>query len=361
MSRNNSSCGLLSLAFFIMFVIISAFTGNLEYLYFLVGIFAILFVIVAIGDFNSSKKKSKFEDSKSLDLNLSNKPLVREDPIKLKQKPYIITEKFIGGQIKGVILPKEIAILTKIKSIKLFSKNEIEISKFINQNSDLYCIELDGPFWLENELEKKNQLTIVHIKKNDKIEPFLEHLSKQTELKYLSIIHNSKMDLKCFLPLLKNVTEFTLDCLINEFPTDLLRNEKLQSLNLSNNKIQKISIEHFDERILKNTNLKTLNLSGNRLKTIPLKLFDLKSLDNVILNNNPIRARNIKRLYKDYRNRVTLDSGQYEIIFRRFHPTSWLLIKIVFSIAFVAIPYMVFDSAGLSIIFFAFVVIAWKT
>ncbi|CAN0600717.1 unnamed protein product, partial [Ectocarpus sp. 12 AP-2014] len=231
----------------------------------------------------------------------------------------------------------------------------------INSNHNLHRFHLEGPFSFQNLSLPSDQIHDIAIINNPNILNILGLLRNQTSLYGLKIISNVSLEANDFMFLTKNLKNLTLHCKLRKFPYQVLNSENLSFLNLDSNKISSIS----DKSLLKNKstklNLTYLSICSNRLKKIPDSLLNIETLETINVRDNPITKRNLRKIVKYYRDKVKIGVEQEKKLNQKISPATWVFIKIIGSIVFILMPYLVFDSWATSIIFFSFVVMAWTT
>lgn len=115
----------------------------------------------------------------------------------------------------------------------------------------------------------------------------LYEIARETKVEQVDLSGNrlSKVSSKLFD--ISTVRELDLsNNLIQQIPADLQNLNHLVYLNLENNKLSAIDIE------LNFTHLRELNLSYNQFQRIPEQVFNLKNLEILMLNNNRIEEIN---------------------------------------------------------------------
>lgn len=131
-----------------------------------------------------------------------------------------------------------------------------------------------------------NNIIILQLVKAIKynFEDYLDQADNVTEIVYKlgSCTSIDGQNIKKFKNLRKLVISNTL---IDAFPLEVCELERLEYLDLSNNKIKEIP-----KGIRKLQSLLTLNLEGNSISTIPEELCSLKNLSVLNLSNNKIRC-----------------------------------------------------------------------
>lgn len=359
MSRNNSSFNLvITIIIIVLFAISSAIAGEPIYLLIILGILGIWFLYVKLREPESGKKNlnTKVPDKIQSQDNVELRTL-----ISVKKPDFTFTNNRLIGEIKGTELPSEIYDFEKITYIALTCTLPIDISTLINKHPTLDLIRLNGPFYFKNGIENKDQFYSVTLSRNPQLDNILRILSKQKKLGILDINSETELRIEQIIECCENLWDLTIRCKLTEFPLELLKFKRLKTVNLSKNKIEIINLDGFKNFISEDCGIEKLDLRNNLLRNIPFELFQINTLKKVYLDNNPLTKKCLKKLFKLHSYRVELSSEQRKIGERRFHPTTWLFIKIVLSIIAIAIPTVVFNSGGMSIIIFAFVMVAWLT
>lgn len=185
-------------------------------------------------------------------------------------------------------------------------------------------------------------------------------LLKIFEGNYLKISLNSKWDIEDCIEDLNNIRELTLRFQISEFPYKILENKNLEIIDLSNNLIKKIDWVKAKDCQIENGSLTSLNMANNKLRTVPNKLLDLSSLKTLNLTHNPIRKKNLKRIYSKHKYKLEIDFEQNNIAKRTFHPVVVNFFIILSGLIIIAIPTF-FDSNYISILLAIPVIIMWAT
>lgn len=347
MSRNNDGCSLFSLAALVIFSVIFAFDGKPEFLYFVLGIFAVLLLIVGIG--NLTTPKNNLPPNKTIVFEKHPQPLKQKAAPATKPQPYYIFDTVVKGRIESEELPADIRRLNCIERLELSTNHNIEISGFINKNINLKSITLRGPFWLKNPIIRTDQLISVSLDYNHNIKSFLEKLSNQTNLRELNIADSSLLQLPDNLYCVHNLYRLSICSKLEVFPRELLKIENLIELNLSGNKIKNIPKQIINRDLIDRSKLQKLDLSNNLLRIIPFDIFQIKSLGKIVLNKNPLKVRFLKKLYNNYLNKISLDENQKAIGSRTLHPVAWKIIIALIVITVLLIPYVFFDNWGLSL------------
>ncbi|VVC91816.1 unnamed protein product [Leptidea sinapis] len=120
---------------------------------------------------------------------------------------------------------------------------------------------------------------------NNKIKDIPEEVLNLSEnLRNLDLSKNKISRISDEISKLKNLKQLKLDCnLIQDIPNSLTNLKKLELLNVSSNKISSLP-QSFSYL----TNLKQVYLSNNNFTHFPTQLYGLKNLDVVEISNNKI-------------------------------------------------------------------------
>jgi len=351
MFKQNSGCGIFGIILCLIAGIVLAFDGNFQYLIYLILFISIpLFFIYFMGFFSSDQTKVQQAEIK-------DHRTVKEPQKTTERKFYRIKKNELTGSVEGSILPADIRNLQNLDTIRLSTDQPIEISGLINQNQNLKYLSLSGPFWLKDKVTPR--ILNLSLNNQENISEILERFINHQKLQVLTI-RCRKIDIEDVCLFSRNIRTLTLRSELQEFPYELINLPSLQVLDLSNNGISRISDKKLERTNIQRSKLQVLNLSKNHLNTVPLTFFCITSLGTVILKGNPIAKRSLKRLQRDYFDKISLSYDQNSVATRTFHPKTWILIKILISFIIILAPYLLFDSPTGSFLVSIFVVSAWR-
>lgn len=352
MAKKNNGCWIYVITFGLVIVVFMAIDGSLGYLLSFISIPIILIALISY--FSPDKKENKLDGSTEK----FNQVTPKKTNKTFKPQPFKYNMKELVGRIEGETLPNEIKDISDLKFLQLSTIQPVEISDFLNQNLNIRYLSLTGPFWFKNNI--KPTLFHLTIKSNDNIYTIIRQCSNLHQLQLLEL-HFKSLKLEEIIESCKSIKNLTLRVNLVEFPNEVFDLPHLQYLDISHNKIEKISEENIRNNSLPNTKLQTINLSFNRLKTVPTFLFRLNSGIKINLKENPIKTRILKRLYREYSDEIWLSYDQIEIARRTFHPQTWLFFKIVICLSIIMAPYILADSWAFSFLLTIFVITSWRT
>ncbi len=349
--KQNSGCGILGIILCVVGGIVLASDGNFQYLIYLILFISIpLLLIYLMRFFSSDLNKDQQSEEKLYEA-------VKEAQKAPEGKSYRINKNELTGAIKSSNLPAEIRNLQNLETIRLNTDHPIEISSLINQNQNLKYLSLSGQFWLKDKVTPE----ILNLSLNyiENISETLDRFINRQKIEVLTI-KSSKIDIEDVYHFSRNVKTLTLRSELQEFPYELMNLPYLKVLDLSNNKISRISDKKLQRTKMQESNLQVLNLSTNYLKTVPLSCFHISSLKFINLNNNPLKKRVLRELQRNYSGKVLLSYDQKKIASRTLHPQTWLTLKILLSLILVLFPMVVFGSFLGSVLIGIFVWSAWS-
>ncbi|MBI6115978.1 leucine-rich repeat domain-containing protein [Salegentibacter maritimus] len=351
MAKRKNGCWIHVITLILVIVVLMAIDGSLGVL---LSIISIPVGLIALISYFSTERKENKPDRTADKFNgltpKKNKKSFKPQQFKYKNKELV-------GRIEGVNLPNEIKNISDLKSLVLSTTHPFEISDFVNKNPEIRYLSLTGPFWFKNNI--KPTLNHLTINSNDNFYTVIRQFSNLHQLHFLTLrINNLKVEE--ILQFCRSVNTLSLHIGLIEFPYEVLRLPNLQFLDLSHNKIETISEQNIKYYSSKKLKIQTLNLSFNKLKTVPSSLFELNTRITINLKENPIKTRYLKKLYKEYNDQVGFSYDQNRIATRTFHPQTWLTLKILLSLLLVLFPIMILESFLGSVLLGVFVWSAWR-
>ncbi|AVR44758.1 hypothetical protein C7S20_05475 [Christiangramia fulva] len=351
MGKRKNGYGIYILILALVIVFLMAIDGSLG---FLLSIISIPIGLIAMISHFSPDKNKNIMDGETEKLNNE-----RSEKIKgtFKSQPFKYHKRELVGRIEGATLPDEIKKISDLTFLQLSTIKPIEISDFLNQNPNIRYLSLQGPFWFKNNVK----LTLFHltIKSNDNIYTIIRQFSHLHQLQLLEL-HCKNILLEEILQFCRSIKTLVLRVDMAQIPQEIFNLPQLEYLNISHNKIRKIS----EKDVLSYSSLRTkpldINLSYNKLKKVPISLLRLNSRIKLNLKENPITTSHLKRLYKNYKDQIYLSYDQERIATRTFHPQTWFALKVLLSLILVLFPVIVFGSFVGSVLIGIVVWSAWS-
>ncbi len=351
MAKKNGGCWIHIITLGLVIVALMAIDGSLGYLLSFISIPIVLIAVISY--FSPDKKKNELDGA--------TEKFNNERPEKIKEtykpQPFKYHRRELVGLIEGETLPDEIKKISDLKFLQLSTIKPVEISDFINQNPNISYLSLQGPFWFKNNIK----LTLFHltIKSNDNIYTIIRQFSNLHQLRSLEL-HVKNLLLEEILQFCKTIKTLILRANLVEFPCEIFNLPHLEYLNISHNKIKKISEKDVLYYSAPRTKPLDINLSHNKLKKVPISFLRLSSGIKLNLKENPITTSHLKKLHKNYKDQIHLSYDQERIASRTFHPQTWLGIKILISLLIILIPYLFFNSLSGSFFVSIFVISSWN-
>lgn len=363
MRRDKDGCGLIFLIVALISGIISTLSGSPGFLLYILAFLALPLIGIGIGHLFSNSNSTVFKSPNKQDI-LEKTPISNAPPIyveTLKNPDYTFKSGRLEGEITKNQLPKRIIALRSIKYLKLTTKEPIEISTLINNNPSLNSIHLFGPFQWTNSIKNECQISHITLYDNPNINIILKILSEQQNIESLKINSDIELTNSTLIYCCRNAWDIRIRNKFKVFPIALLYNKNLKYLELSNNEISSFPLNQFLDIDKNELSLMKLDIRNNLLEKVPLEIFGIKSLKNIFLSSNPLSKKSLKELLKIKNCHIELSYKQIEKGQRLFHPSTWLLLKIIASIIAVAIPYLVFESGPTAILIIGLLIIFWRT